>query len=180
MMVFLNPGHDIQLDSGAKNDAMGLRECDIARDVGRLLTKYLEAVGIEVNSMQDDDLNAVCALANYQGADIFISLHCNAANACARGSETWYHHGSITGKLLAEYIQDQLADSIPIPDRGVKDDTTRYKSGFQVLRETDMPAVLVEMAFIDNGEDATLLRDNQDDFARAIARGVTDFMGSKT
>lgn len=38
-----------------------------------------------------------------------------------------------------------------------------------------MPAVLVEMAFIDNDSDARILRDRQDDLARAIARGVTDY-----
>ena len=38
-----------------------------------------------------------------------------------------------------------------------------------------MPAVLVELAFIDNEDDATLLGERQDDFARAIARGVTDY-----
>ena len=44
-----------------------------------------------------------------------------------------------------------------------------------MLKYTDMPAVLVEMAFIDNDEDAALLTGKTDEFARAIARGVTDY-----
>ena len=61
-------------------------------------------------------------------------------------------------------------DSLDTTDRGLKD-----RPGLYVLKHTDMPAVLVELAFIDNEDDAALLRDNQDDFARAIARGVTDY-----
>ena len=44
-----------------------------------------------------------------------------------------------------------------------------------VLKHTDMPAVLVETAFIDNDADAALLVDKEDEFARAIARGITDY-----
>ena len=45
-----------------------------------------------------------------------------------------------------------------------------------VLKRTDMPAVLVELAFIDNDEDCELLKSNTDDFAAAVARGVTDYL----
>lgn len=50
--------------------------------------------------------------------------------------------------------------------------------GLLVLRYTDMPAVLVETAFIDNDDDALLLVQHWDDIARAIARGVTDYVQS--
>lgn len=46
-----------------------------------------------------------------------------------------------------------------------------------VLNSTDMPAVLVEMAFVDNDEDAQILTERADEMARAIARGITDFEG---
>jgi N-acetylmuramoyl-L-alanine amidase len=48
-------------------------------------------------------------------------------------------------------------------------------AGLIVIRNTDMPAVLVEMDFIDNDDGADLLIAQQDDFARAIARGITDY-----
>ena len=47
--------------------------------------------------------------------------------------------------------------------------------GLIVLKHTDMPACLVETAFIDNDDDTALLTNKQDDFARAIARGITDY-----
>ena len=46
-----------------------------------------------------------------------------------------------------------------------------------VLNSTDMPAALVEMAFVDNDEDAQILTEQADEMARAIARGITDFEG---
>ena len=59
-------------------------------------------------------------------------------------------------------------------DRGVKGAKPGV-NGLYVLNNTDAVAVLVELAFIDNESDAALLRERQDDFARAIARGVTDY-----
>ena len=61
-------------------------------------------------------------------------------------------------------------DALGTTDRGIKS-----RPGLLVLRQTDMPAVLVETAFIDNDEDAALLTGKTDEFARAIARGVTDY-----
>ena len=74
------------------------------------------------------------------------------------------------GGMLAKAIQNQLVTSLPVIDRGVKE-----MPGLIVLKHTDMPAVLVETAFIDNDADAELLESRADDFARAIARGITDY-----
>ena len=63
--------------------------------------------------------------------------------------------------------------SVGTVDRGVKE------AGFYVLKHTKCPAVLVECAFIDNVHDEALLIEREDDFARAIARGVTDYISQK-
>lgn len=184
MKVFINPGHDIDYDSGAVNPNNGLRECDVAASVGKLVKYYLEAAGCECELMQSDNLAptpagrssyadrqglTVTETANEWGADIFISIHCNAANTQARGTEVECYGGG-SGEELAECIQEQIVDSLGTVDRCVK-----HMPGLFVLKYTDMPAVLVEMAFIDNDEDAKLLAERQDDFARAIARGITDY-----
>ena len=75
-----------------------------------------------------------------------------------------------SGGNLAQCIQKQLINSIDTTDRGIKE-----MPGLLVLRYTDMPAVLVETAFIDNDDDMLLLMNHWDDIARAIARGVTDY-----
>ena len=177
MRVFLNPGHDTTYDSGAVNPRTGLRECDVAAEVGALVQGYLEQAGCEVAALQSDNLNGespwlpcVVQSANAWPADIFVSLHCNAANGQARGTETLVFMAGGESEQLARCIQQQMVDAVDTVDRGVKE-----REGLCVLRRTDMPAVLVEMAFIDNDEDARLLTEQTDEIARAIARGVTDY-----
>ena len=80
------------------------------------------------------------------------------------------HNMGGRAERLADCIQRQIVDSLGTVDRGLKE-----RPELTVLRATDMPAALVELAFISNEEDEELLRDRQDDFARAIARGVTDY-----
>lgn len=171
MKVFINPGHDPRVDSGATNPHYGTRECDIARQAGEMLADYLTNAGCIVKIMQDDDLDMVCATSNEWGADLFVSLHCNACNNHnARGTETWYK--SFNGQRLANYIQSQIIRSTNTIDRGVKQSDRLW-----VLRSTDAVAVLVEMAFIDNDADLQLLNNDLDKIVRAIARGVTDYQG---
>lgn len=170
MKIFINPGHDINLDSGAVNPVHGTRECDVARDAGKLLMQYLETAGCEVKALQNDDLGLVCETSNEWGADIFVSLHCNAFNTEARGTETLYK--SFNGQRLANDIQSQLIRSIDTVDRGVK-----KRDDLWVLNGTDATAVLVEMAFIDNEEDHAVLTNELDTIVRAIARGITDYAG---
>ena len=175
----VNGGHDRTFDSGAVNPNTGLREADVVYNVGILLEKYLNAVGIETGFIQSDNLyydhpGLPCVIeeANSGDYDLFISLHCNAFNnGTAKGTETLVYSFGGTSEKLAECIQKQIIDTFHTVDRGLKE-----RPGLLVLSKTDMPAVLVEMAFIDNEEDEKLLANNQDDFARAIARGVTDFM----
>ena len=184
MKVFINPGHDTTYDSGAVNPNTGLRECDVAAEVGALVVDYLEAAGCECQIMQSDNLAptpagrssyddrqgaTVTETANDWGADIFVSIHCNAANTEAQGTEVECYGGG-AGEQLAQCIQSQIVDSLGTVDRGVK-----YMPKLLVLKYTDMTAVLVEMAFIDNDKDAELLAGKTDEFARAIARGVTDY-----
>ena len=189
MKVFINPGHDIKYDSGAvhydTNGNVDLRECDVAAKIGTAVQKYLEVAGCECYLMQSDNLAptpagrsdyndrqgmTVTETANEWGADIFVSIHCNAATGTARGTEVECYNRMSNGSNLAQCIQSQLINSIDTVDRGVKEMTDLL-----VLRYTDMPAVLVETAFIDNDDDMLVLVEHWDDIARAIARGVTDY-----
>ena len=166
MKVFINPGHDPQLDPGACGN--GLREADVVLKIGRRVEGYLRAVGFDVKLFQYDGLGEICFDANNWRANLFISIHCNAATGSAKGTET-FSSGGAKSTRLAECIQAQLVNSLPVVNRGVK------TANFYVLKHTDAPAVLVETAFIDNPDDAKLLVDLEDDFARAIARGVTNY-----
>jgi N-acetylmuramoyl-L-alanine amidase len=180
MKIFINPGHapDGNPDPGAVNALTGLRECDVALNIGLAMSGYLQAVGYQTVVIQSDSLSGVCGSANSLPADLFVSIHCNAAtNADANGTETWYCHNSAAGEKLATLIQGQIVNALPVTDRGLKEATPGV-NGLYVLTNTDMPAVLVETAFISNPEDEQLLGCRQDEFARAIARGITDYVGT--
>ena len=177
MKVFLNAGHAPNGNPDPGACGYGLRECDVARNVADLVAGYLAAAGVEVGGcLQSDSLHEVVSASNCSGADVFISIHCNACNGTANGTEVWHYYGSGEGEKLAQCIQNQIVDALGTVDRGVKGAKPGV-NGLYVLSNTDAVAVLVELAFIDHAGDAELLRSRQDEFARAIARGVTDYEG---
>lgn len=177
MKVFLNPGHapNGNPDPGAVNEETGLRECDVALAVSKAAESYLNAAGVETELLQSDSLYEICETANNSDADIFVSIHCNAAEAEeANGTETWACAGSYRGGALADCIQSQIVDALDTTNRGVKIATPGV-NGLYVLTNTDMPAALVELAFISNPGDEEILANAQDALARAVARGITDY-----
>ena len=177
MKVFLNAGHAPSGNPDPGACGFGLRECDVAKNVTDLVAGYLAAAGVEVvGNLQSDSLHEVVSASNCSGADVFISIHCNACNGVAQGTETWHFYGSGAGKTLASCIQNQIVTSLGTTDRGTKGAKPGV-NGLYVLSNTDAVAVLVELAFIDHARDAQLLGTQQDEFARAIARGVTDYEG---
>ena len=179
MKVFLNAGHapDGNPDPGACG--YGLRECDVARNVTDLVAGYLIAAGVEVvGSLQSDSLEEVVDSSNRADADVFISIHCNACNGMAQGTEVWHFYGSDAGETLARCIQNQIVDALGTVDRGTQGAKPGV-NGLYVLSNTDAVAVRVELAFIDHASDAELLCSRQDEFARAIARGITDYEGEE-
>lgn len=182
--VFLNPGHSNQyeIDKGYGEPgacANGLRENDIAASVTDYIASYLEEYGVNVvGVMQSDDLEAVVDAANNAGADLFVSIHCNAAGSeSAEGTESFYCEDEYEDRELAKCINARIIDIIGTEDRGVKPDTDAAVGSLYVLRRTNMPAALVELAFITNVEEALLLRYKQKDFGEAIALGILDYAG---
>ena len=177
MKVFLNAGHAPNGNPDPGACGYGLRESDVAKNVADLAAGDLSAAGVEVvGNLQSDSLHEVVSASNRADADVFISVHCNACNGSANGTETWHYYGSEEGEKLAQCIQNQIVDALGTVNRGTKGAKPGV-NGLYVLSNTDAVAVLVELAFIDHAGDAELLRSQQDEFARAIARGVTDYEG---
>ena len=170
LCVFINPGHDRLVDPGAVSPN-GICEADIVWDVGVILEKLLVDAGVKViDVFQDDDLAEVCAYANQSKANLFISIHCNAAGSRqASGTESFVWQANNEASKFAECVQKQICGSLKTIDRGVK------TANFYVLKNTDMPACLIELAFLTNEWDEQQLRYRQEDFAAAIARAVTDY-----
>lgn len=177
----------IQAINGGKDGGAlgpnGTRESDVVLQVGYRLSQILNKLGYEVDMSRGDNsqlsiLNRI-NMANQLKSDIFISIHCNAATSNAHGAETWYAKGSKNGTLLAGKIQESIVNHLLPKNRGIKDDSTnsRFKNGIPVLRQTKMPAVLVELDFISNSDIEMLLSNPkiQEMYASAIAVGVDNY-----
>lgn len=169
MRVFINPGHAPNgvPDPGACRKYNGelVRESDIAASVGFAVVQYLQEAGVECMLYQNDSLGRITERANLWGSDLFVSIHVNAGGGV--GTETFCYALGGRSHWLADCIQKQIISSCDMVDRGVK------QANYYVLRETTMSACLVELGFVDSSDIEKLLT-MQDDFARAIARGITD------
>lgn len=173
MRIACNAGHYPGLDSGAVG-ATGLQEAEVAKDIAHKVCGYLTAVGYETLFVQENELYQITNAANAFESDIFISIHCNAAeNTDAKGTETFHVNSSTEGKQLAQCVQNQIINSLGTVDRGIK------TANFYVTINTECPAILIETAFISNVEDECILADEKQrtELARAISRGITDYIG---
>lgn len=110
-------------------------------------------------------------IANNQPADLFISIHANAASSSANGTETFYNR--TTSAPLAGLLQRHMLAATGFKDRGA-----RY-GNFQVIRDTKMDAVLLEVGFISNPDEEQKLFDStfQDRVALAVAKGICEYLG---
>lgn len=155
-------------------------EKDINLEIGTKLINKLSAIeGIEVIPTRVDDdfisLRERAEIGNEHNADVFISIHCNATsdgNSDVEGIETYYYKEDNNSKLLAEKVQENMIRSLNKNDRGVK------KENYQVLRESENPAILVECGFLTNELEREQLSDDvyQDILVSAIVRGIMEYM----
>ena len=92
---------------------------------------------------------------------IFLSIHSNAGPGrwtTASGLETWFFHGSRTGRKLAAVFQQQLVNALGWTNRGIKSQPTKQ---FYVLRRTNMPAILTENGFFNNRKEVYKLLEKE-------------------
>lgn len=179
MKIFLDAGHSVGGgDTGS--EGFDLKEQDITFGIVMLLAKKLSDVGFDIMVARENagdvlgtsagaSLSKRASLANTWSADVFISIHCNAStNNTANGTEVYTFNTASKALPLAKKIQSKIVEILGTTDRGTK------TANFAVLRETAMPAVLVETAFISNKEDSDKLKTRQADFADAIFMAVCD------
>ena len=170
----LDAGHGGS-DSGAvyngrleKND--NLR---ITLAVGERLARSGERVLYTRTDDSTVDLTYRSTMANSAGATYFVSFHRNSASTVGRGVEVYYYTGlsaQSTAARMAAPVQDALV-ACGFHNRGVK------QANFSVLRRTSMPAILVELAFINNEAENAKLDSEFDRIADAIASALLSFVG---
>ncbi len=144
------------------------------------LIPYLEASGIEYerNDPSKTFANSV-RLSNQGNFDLHLALHSNAAPPAnagqARGSQVYYYADSVQGKRAANIFANNLKEIYPIPS---KVETVPTKT-LGELNRTKAPAILIELAYHDNPDDAEWIRDNIGTIAQNLAVSVSDFLGIK-
>ncbi|MDY6784402.1 MAG: N-acetylmuramoyl-L-alanine amidase [Cyanobacteriota bacterium] len=175
VVIMVDPGHGGR-DPGAVG-VNGLREKDVILPISRDVERLLEQQGVNVTMTRSNDnfvsLGGRTTAANRTGADLFVSIHANAASSSsARGVETFYY---ATGRELAQSIQSSIIRRTGMTNRGVK------RANFYVLRNTSMPAVLVEVGFVTNSSDAAKLSSPafRRQMAEAIAEGILNHVKRK-
>ncbi len=172
-LVAIDPGHG-GADPGAIGPS-GLREADVVLDVATRLRDLLARDGIRTVMTREADVSIELGdrpkMARERGATIFVSIHANASTrASVNGSETYYL--TAQSLVLAQIIQDELAVIAGMPSRGIK------TADFLVLRDNEVPSVLVETAFITHADEEAHLKDAEfrQRLAQAVARGITKFL----
>ena len=170
MRIGVNCGHTVtgQPGSGASGY---LVESDETRAVGYALMDLLRQQGHTVIDCTDDYANStgenlrnICALANAQPLDLFVSIHFNAGQG--QGVECWTYGSGDAG--CADKIKRNIA-MLGFRDRGIKDGSHLY-----VIKYTAARAVLVEVCFVDTESDAKQYKKvGASNIAAAICEGIT-------
>lgn len=185
--IYLDPGHG-GFDSGAVGN--GKRECDLALQIAKRVMALLPGKHFAVRVSRSEDkvpctstgpeLTRRTNDANSWGADVYVSIHLNSSkNSGAHGIETWHSIYGGKGQTLAQDIQSAVLNSCPgYTDRGLKSQQGSHGDYLAVIRQTNMPAVLVECGFIDSADD--MGRFDADKFATGICNGICKYFGIAT
>lgn len=168
MRYGVDKGHNCPHNIGAVSIKS---EDDLTRAVGDKVIEYLRELGNKVTDCtpvtaksQEDSLYMRVTVANRDNVDFFLSIHFNAGGG--HGSEVFAI--SQKGKEVAQRVLNELV-SLGFVNRGVKDGSKLY-----VVRHTDAPAMLIEVAFVDSKEDMDRVDTlGIDKIARAIVKGIT-------
>ena len=181
----LDPGHGLNNKGNGLYDSGcgygGIEEASYCLDFAKQLRDKLERHGINVRMTRENRndntlLSSRARVANRDPeSDIFVSIHCNAfTDERARGARTYHFPGSSGGRRLARNVQDSLLREIG--KRGYTQNYDGVRSqNFLVLRETDMPAVLVELGFLSNSGDREFMRTHKPDYVEGVYQGILDY-----
>ncbi len=182
-LIVIDAGHGGS-DSGAVSPN-GVREKDLNLDVSLKLDEALKEKGYNTLMTRDKDvfikLSNRANIANESFADIFISIHANSAgNKSAHGMEVLYNpnhdkaNKTRNEERLAKSILDEMIKETGAHNRGIV-----KRPNLAVLRQTKMPASLVEIGFLSNTKEEKLIIDDeyQNSIVNAIVKGVEKFFG---
>jgi len=168
--VFIDPGHGGG-DSGAVQN--GYLEKNVNLSISLKVKGILEANGYRVIMRRTNDsgmsMDDIISTANASGANLFVSIHSNSAfNPAVQGIETYWSASNTAGgsSQLATAIHNAVVQASGRPGRVLR------SAEFKVIKYTNMPAALVEAAFLSNPDEAKLL--NSEDYQNRVAQGIVN------
>lgn len=171
LKIVVDAGHGGH-DTGARGKRS--REKDHALDIAKRLANHLRVRGATVLMTRDTDefisLDGRTTFANQNKADLFVSVHINSSvKSTATGTQTFYQ--TARSQSLAREVQKELAKATGRPNRGIT------QARFYVIRNTWMPSILTESAFISNPSEEALLINSayREKIARGLAQGITNY-----
>ncbi len=170
--IVVDAGHGDH-DPGAKG-ATGLREKEVNLAVAMYVADYLRSAGAEVTLTRSNDTFLSLAervqVAHKNDADAFISVHSDSFKDTSQGSTTFYHSGKNPSwqqsKQLSDIAIKKITSQLGTVNRGSQD------KSLHVIRETEIPAILVELAFLSNPNEEALLK--SDEFRQNAAQAIYD------
>lgn len=174
--IMLDPGHGGS-DPGAPGVGSGVWESALTLRITALVQAELSRLGYQVLSTRRADrfvsLGARTDYANSVLPYVFVSIHCNSIeDPSFEGIMTFYHASSAAGARLAACVHSEALAATGAVDKGVR------TANFFVLRETVMPATLIECGFLTSKGECAKLTDPayQARLAHGIARGIDKFV----
>jgi N-acetylmuramoyl-L-alanine amidase len=156
---------------GAMNAKEKLNEFDFNEDLALRIEKKVKKSEIQrvyrrTYKELPDDINTL-------GPKFIVSLHCNAFNKKASGTEVLYYHKSESGKKIAQILLNHLVKYLKLPDRGIKSRTSEDRGGY-FLRYTKAPCIIAEPFFIDNDKDLERAKENMNELAKTYADAIDE------
>jgi N-acetylmuramoyl-L-alanine amidase len=174
-IVVIDPGHGGS-DPGAVGIG-GLREAPTVLSIGTQVAQLLQQQGVQAvitrQGDRDVELEPRVQIAQQSNATLFVSIHANSIDMSrpeVNGLETYYYSDS--GARLGRVIHNAVVQGTGMRDRGLR------QARFYVIRNTSMPAVLVEVGFVTGSEDAARLSspEGRNQLAQSIARGILQYI----
>ena len=180
--IFIDQGHNPSLINAGAN-VNGIQEANITYVVGTFLAELLNndpRFEVKVSRENEDSvlgttiresLQERVQMANEWDADYFISIHVNANNnANINGSEVYLYQENEETRELSQDILNGLKDVVDMKDNGIRLNPSLY-----VLRNTKMPALLIELGYLTNETDFNKLVSEPEAFSQAIYIGINTY-----
>lgn len=182
LVVIIDPGHGGTDPGGVGN---GFMEKNVVLNIARHMNRYFAKTPIQTKMTRTEDyfvsLDFRTDFAAQNKGDLFVSLHTNAYNNSANGTETFYYAKTAAtnpfvneSRALSIYMQNRMLETWKLTNRGIN--PFGY-GNLHVLRENTMPATLLEMGFIDSSKDIQYIKSEveRERMGKALFLGTLDY-----